>query len=101
MIRDNILLCRRAVPKKVTLPNGRTFYAKYEGFSCRSLPRNVTVRRNATIDSQRQRKQRGGGMIGSLLKTGMKYGSQFLNSAIGKKLQKKELKTIQIFMLLV
>ena len=48
MIRDNILLCRRAVPKKVTLPNGRTFYAKYEGFSRRSPPRNVTVRRNGT-----------------------------------------------------
>ena len=84
MVKDNILLRRRAVPKKVTLPNGRTFYAKYERVSRRNLPRNITVKRNRAIGLQRCR--RGGGMMEDLLKTGMKYVSKFLGSAIGKKL---------------
>ena len=94
MARDNILLCRRAVPKKVTLPNGRTFYAKYYRFSRGNLPRNITVRGNRTIDLQRRRKQRGGGMIRKLLKTGMKYWSKFLNSAIGKKIAEEGIKNV-------
>ena len=85
MVRDNILLHRGAVPKKVTLRNSRTFYAKFERVSCRNLPRNITVKGNRTIGSQRRRKKKGGRMMGDLLKTGMKYGSKFLSSAIGKK----------------
>ena len=33
-------------------------------------------------------------MIGSLLKTGMKYGSQFLNPAIGKKIAEEGIKNV-------
>ena len=58
MARDNILWYRRAVSKKVTLPNGRTFYAKYERVSHKHLPRNITVRRTTVIGPRRQRRQR-------------------------------------------
>ena len=68
MVRDNILLRRRADPKKVTLSNGRTFYAKYERVSRRNLPRIITVRRNRTIGPRGRRKERGSAMIGDLLK---------------------------------
>ena len=33
-------------------------------------------------------------MIGSLLKTGMKYGLQFLNPAIGKKIAEEGIKNV-------
>ena len=76
MTRDNILLRRRAVPKRVTLPDGRTFYATYERISHRQLPRNIPVKRKRAIGPRRQRWQRGGWMISSLFYTGLKFGSK-------------------------
>ena len=32
-------------PKKVTLPNGRTFYAKHKRVNRNALPNNVTIKR--------------------------------------------------------
>ena len=54
----------------------------------------MTLKRNRTIGPRRQRKQRGRRMIGSLLKTGMKYGSQFLNSVFGKKIAEEGIKNV-------
>ena len=94
MARDNILLRRRAVPKKVTLPNGRTFYAKYERVSCKNLSREITVRKTRAIGPRRQRRQRGAGMISSLFNMGLKFGSKFLNSAIGQKIAEEGIKQV-------
>ena len=94
MTRDNILLHRRAVPKKVTLPNGRTFYARYERISDRQLPLNITVKRKRAIGPRRQRRQKGGEMISSLFNTGLKFGSKFLNSAIGQKIAEEGIKQV-------
>ena len=91
MTRDNILLRR---PKKVTLLNGRTFYAKYEMVSCKNLPRNITFRRTRTIGRQKQRRQREVGMISGLFTTGLKFGSKFLNSAIRQKIAEDGIKQI-------
>ena len=89
MVRGKILLRRQAVPKKVTLPNRRTFYAKYERVCRKNLLGNITIKRNRAIVPQRQRKQRDEAGIDSILKTRMKFGSKFFNSA-NKKLKKKE-----------
>ena len=43
--RDNIVLIKRKNPKRVQLPNGRVFYAKYQRVSRDALPGNVRIRR--------------------------------------------------------
>ena len=39
--RDGIVMVKRQTPKKVTLPNGRTFYARYRQATCTDLLLNV------------------------------------------------------------
>ena len=58
--RSNILLRKRAVPKRVQLPDGRIFYARYERIGKANYPKNVSVRRTytRTIGPKRQRKRR-------------------------------------------
>ena len=48
MYRYKVLLRRKVTPKRVTLPNGRSFIARYERVSRKNLPSNVTIRRNRT-----------------------------------------------------
>ena len=57
-IKNNILLRKRAVPKKFTLPNGRTFSAKYERVKRTNVPRNVRIARThiRKIGPRRQRR---------------------------------------------
>ena len=43
MVRNKILLRRKMTPKRVTLPDGRSFVARYERVSRKNLPRNVTT----------------------------------------------------------
>ena len=38
-------MIKRQTPKRVTLPNGRTFYAKYKRTTRAELPANVVLRR--------------------------------------------------------
>ena len=44
--RNNIVLVRRDTPKKVTLPNGRTFNANFRRARHVDLPANVTFAKN-------------------------------------------------------
>ena len=65
MPRKNIILRRLAMPKKVTLPNRRIFFAKHARVSTRGLSQNVRIARKYVrkIGPRRQRKhreQRGG-----------------------------------------
>ena len=60
-LRNNILLRRLAQPRRVTLPNGRTFLARYERVNRASLyPTNVRIKRTYTrkIGPSRERKPR-------------------------------------------
>ena len=43
--RNNIVLVKRDVPKRVTLPNGRTFMAKYRRVNRHYLPGGITIAR--------------------------------------------------------
>ena len=45
MHRDKILLRCRIVPKRITLPNGQSFVARYERVSQKNLPSNVTIKK--------------------------------------------------------
>ena len=60
-LQNNILLRRLAQPRRVTLPNGRTFLTRYERVNRVSLyPTNVRIKRTYTrkIGPRRQRKPR-------------------------------------------
>ena len=43
--RSNIVLVKRDTPKRVTLPNGRTFLAKYKSVNRHYLPGSTTIQR--------------------------------------------------------
>ena len=43
--RNNIVLVKRDAPRKVTLPNGRTFYAKYRRVTKEYLPGSTKIAR--------------------------------------------------------
>ena len=105
--RDRIIMIKRERPKRVTLPDGRTFLARYRRATRDDLPPNIDLprvykeraapkgkrRRNNRLAvyrerqrrALRQRGQRGRG-IGSLLKKGFKLGKRAFNSRLGKRL---------------
>ena len=43
--RDRIIMVKRQNPNRVTLPNGRTFYARYKQATQADLPANVRLER--------------------------------------------------------
>ena len=54
-MRQKIVLRRRAVPLKVTLPNGKFFGARYKRISKKNLPANIRVANAHTIGPRRKR----------------------------------------------
>ena len=99
-------MIKRERPKRVTLPDGRTFLARYRRATRDDLPPNIefprvykqraapkgkrrkrnrlVVYRERQRRALRQRGQRGRG-IGSLLKKGFKLGKRALNSRLGRR----------------
>ena len=107
----------RALPKVVSLPNGRTFTSTWERISRKRLSNNIKVRRNRTIgprrDSRRtllnlaapafrkikatrkrRQQQSGQGLFSNIAKTGFELGSKALGSEFGKKLINKGIDNI-------
>lgn len=58
MVWDKILLRRRVNPQKVTLSNGRIFYAKYQTVSRKNLGANVTTERIGEIRPRQQQQKK-------------------------------------------
>ena len=105
--RNRIIMIKRERPKRVILPDGRTFLARYRRATRDDLPPNINLprvykqraapkgkrRKNNRLIAYRQRQrgalrrraQRGRG-IGSILKKGFKLGKRALNSRLGKRL---------------
>ena len=64
--RNNIVMIKKQNPKRVELPNGRTFYAKYKRVDRDALPPNIQIRRRykqraAPRGSKRRRRPQQGG----------------------------------------
>ena len=62
--KNNYVMRKLDVPKRVTLPNGRTFIARYKRVSMSQLPANVILRRTyreRVADRGRRRRRRQGG----------------------------------------
>ena len=105
--RNRIIMIKRATPKRVTLPDGRTFLARYKRATREDLPPNINLprvykegaapkgrrrkRRRLAPYRERQRAalrrraQRGRG-LGSTLKKAYKLGKKAFNSRLGKRI---------------
>ena len=53
MVKQTVILRKRAAPKVVNLPNGRSFTSKWERISRKQLPINIKVKRQQTISPRR------------------------------------------------
>ena len=105
--RDRIMI-KRAQPKRVTLPDGRSFVARYRRATRDDLPPNISLariykeraapkgkRRRRRVMSYRERQraalgrrartQRGRG-FGAIFKKAYKLGKKALNSRLGKQI---------------
>ena len=111
--RNRIIMIKRATPKRVTLPDGRTFLARYRRATRDDLPPNISLprvyketaapkgrrrkRRRLAPYRERQRAalrrrarararaQRGRG-LGTVFKKVYKLGKRALNSRLGKRI---------------
>ena len=57
MVKKHIILTKRANPKQINLPDGRSFISKWERISRKQLPINIKVTRNRTIGPRRNNRQ--------------------------------------------
>ena len=88
--KRNYAMEKLNVPKRVTLPNGRTFVARYKRISRDDLPLNIRMRREyrqRAAPRGRRRRQRGQG-IGSFFKKAYKVGKKAVKSRLGRKISK-------------
>ena len=73
-LRNNIVMIKRARPKRITLTNGRTFVARYRRERRDELPKNVILKRiykQKPIPKNKRHVRKGRG-IGSILKKKLK-----------------------------
>ena len=89
--RDNIVLVKRKNPKRVQLPNGRVFYAKYQRVSRDALPSNVRIQRK--YKKRRRGVQKGRG-FGSFFKKAFKFGKKALNNKTVRSIGKEILQNV-------
>ena len=79
-------MIKRKNPKRVVLPNGRTFYAKYRRATQDELPANVRIRRcyqqRAVPRGRRRRRprQQGGRGFKSFFKKGLNFAKKAYNN---------------------
>ena len=93
--RNRIIMIKRRTPKRVTLPDGRTFLARYKRATRNDLPHNVNLirpyRQRAAPKGKRRRRRRlvprnqSGRGFGSALKKAINLGKKAFNSKLGKK----------------
>ena len=105
--RNRIIMIKRATPKRVTLPDGRTFLARYKRATREDLPPNINLprvykeraapkgrrrkRRRLAPYRERQRaalrrRAQRGRALGSTLKKAYKLGKKAFNSRLGKRI---------------
>ena len=88
--KRNYAMEKLNVPKRVTLPNGRTFVARYKRISRDDLPLNIQMLRTyrqRAAPRGRRRRQRGQGIL-KFLKKGFRLGKKAIKSRLGRKISK-------------
>ena len=106
--KKNYAMVKLNVPKRVTLPNGRTFVARYKRIPRSELPDNIVMQRNyaqRAAPRGRRRRQRGRGifdfvkkvaknpLVRSIAKKGIEYAPGIYNN-LTKRVKNKTLKRI-------
>ena len=93
--RNNIVMIKRQKPKRVELPDGRVFYAKYKRVDKDALPPNVQImrryKRRATPKGKRRRRrnsQRGRGFK-SFMKKAVNFGKKAFKNKTVRKITKQ------------
>ena len=86
--KDNYVMMKRATPKQVTLPDGRTFVARYERVPRSRLPPHIKIRRRYRGAPVRQGGWRMVSFIKRLLPFGKKGDKKVITSSAAKKLAK-------------
>ena len=115
MVKQTIIFRKRAAPKQINLPHGRSFTSKWERISRKQLPINVKVKKQWTIGPRRNNRmidlnqaapafrkikrrtkpeQSGKGLSSNLIKAGFDLGSKAISSDIGKKIITKGIDNI-------
>ena len=85
--RNNIVMIKRENPKRVVLPNGRVFYAKYKRVDRDALPPNVHIMRRykKRAAPKGKRRQKRGGQRGRGFKSFFKKAANFGKKAFKNK----------------
>ena len=97
--RNRIIMIKRRTPKRVTLPDGRTFLARYERATRNELPRNVNLirpykQRAAPKGRRRRRRNQTGRGLWSVFKKAINLGKKAFNSKLGKKVARTVISNI-------
>ena len=92
--RNRIIMIKRQTPKRVTLPNGRTFYAKYKRTTRDALPANVHLRRPYKQRAAPRGRRRRVGQRGRGFKSFMKKGFNFAKRTAKKAYNNKSIRDI-------
>ena len=107
--KKNYAIVKLAMPKRVTLPNGRTFVARYKRIKRSELRPNIVMRRTyrdrAAVGRRRVRRQQGQGIFdfvrkvakNPLVKTIAKKGLEYVPGIyhnLSKRVKNKTLKRI-------
>ena len=102
-------MMKLATPKRITLPNGRTFVARYKRIKRSELPSNIVMRRTyrdrAAVGRRRVRRQQGQGifdfvkkvaknpLVKTIAKKGLEYAPGIYHN-LSKRVKNKTLKRI-------
>ena len=109
--RDRIVMVKQQTPKKVTLPNGRIFYARYKRATRADLPANVRLewpyKQRATPKGRCRQVRQGGRGFKSVFGKLKRFAKAFKNVAgtvlkevpgatgnLSKRVKNKKLKSI-------
>ena len=85
--RNNIVMIKRENPKRVVLPNGRVFYAKYKRVDRDALPPNIQIMRRykQRAAPKGKRRRRRAGQRGRGFKSFLKKAANFGKKAFKNK----------------
>ena len=86
--RNNIVMIKRENPKRVELPNGRVFYAKYKRVDRDALPPNIRIMRRykQRAAPKGKRRRRRAGQRGRGFKSFLKKAANFGKKAFKNKM---------------
>ena len=98
--RDRIVMVKRQTPKKVTLTNARTFYAKYKRATRANLPTKVRLERlykqRAASKGRHRRARQGGPGFKSAFGKLMRFAKKVRNNKAFKNVAGAVLKEVPV-----